>query len=71
VAHLYVRKQSAFSENRIYPYVKLDDFRSDLIQRVKAMVREANSNHPWRSMNDESLLQSARLYQKDYQSGEQ
>lgn len=31
VAHLYIRKQSSFSENRIYPYVKLEDLRVDLL----------------------------------------
>ena len=71
VAHLYIRKQSTFSENRIYPYVKPDDLRSDIIQRVKKMVRADNPNHPWGSMNDEELLQSARLYQRDYQSGKE
>lgn len=70
VANLYIRKQSTFSENRIYPYVELGDLRSDLIQRIKTMVREGNPSHPWRSMDDETLLQSARLYQRDYQTGQ-
>jgi ATP-dependent DNA helicase RecG len=65
VAHLYIRKQSTFSENRIYPYLKLGDLRVDLIQRVKKMVREANPGHPWGGMNGQALLQSARLYQRD------
>jgi ATP-dependent DNA helicase RecG len=47
VAHLYIRKQSSFSENRIYPYVRLEDLRGDLIQRVRKMVRAENPNHPW------------------------
>jgi len=71
VAHLYIRKQSTFSENRIYPYVKLDDLRSDIIQRVKKMVRADNPNYPWGSMSDEELLQSARLHQRDYQNGKE
>ena len=71
VAHLYIRKQSSFSENKIYPYVGLGDFRSDLITRVKHMVREINSEHPWRGMADDVLLKSARLYQRDYQSGKE
>lgn len=71
VAHLYIRKQSTFSENRIYPYVQFADLRHDLIQQVRTMVREGNPDHPWRSMEDEALLQSARLYQRDYQSGKQ
>ncbi|MDD4248207.1 MAG: putative DNA binding domain-containing protein, partial [Methanosarcina sp.] len=71
VAHLYIRKQSSFSENRIYPYVRLEDLRSDLIQRVRKMVRAENPNHPWATMNDEELLSSARLYQHDYQTGKE
>ena len=66
VAHLYIRKQSTFSENRIYPYVKLEDLRDDLIQRARAMAKEGNPGHPWRAMEPEDLLQSPRLYQQDY-----
>ncbi len=71
VAHLYIRKQSSFSENRIYPYVRLEDLRDDLIQRVRKMVRAENPNHPWGTMTDEELLSSARLYQHDYQTGKE
>ena len=66
-----VLKFIGVSETRIYPYVRLGDLRSDIIQRVKKMVRADNPNHPWGSMNDEELLQSARLYQHDYQSGKE
>jgi len=61
VAHLYIRKQSTFSENRIYPYVRPDDLRGDIIQRIKKMVRADNPSHPWSTLNDEGLLQSARF----------
>ena len=71
VAHLYIRKQSTFSENRIYPYIRVNDLRGDIIHRVQKMVRADNPNHPWGSMNDEELLQSARLHQRDYQSGKE
>ena len=71
VAHLYIRKQSSFSENRIYPYVRLEDLRSDLIQRVRKIVSINNPDHPWATMTDEQLLSSARLHQHDYQSGKE
>jgi ATP-dependent DNA helicase RecG len=71
VAHLYIRKQSSFSENRIYPYVKLEDLRSDLLQRVRKMVRAENPDHPWGTLTDEELLSSAKLYQRDYQTGKE
>lgn len=71
VYQLYLRKQSAFSENRIYPYVSISDLRSDLIQRIKKMVIVVNPNHPWGTINDQELLKSAQLYQRDYQSGKE
>lgn len=69
VYQLYIRKQSTFSENRIFPYLKISDLRSDLIQRIRNMVKSVNPNHPWRTLNDQELLKSAQLYNRDYQSG--
>ena len=69
VSQLYVRKQQVYSENRIYPFVQVSNFRVDLLQRVRTMAGNQRTNHPWMSMNDEELLQSAGLYQKDYSTG--
>lgn len=33
VTQLYLRKQSTFSENNIYPYVHISDFKQDLFQQ--------------------------------------
>ena len=71
VAQLYIRKQSSYSENRIYPYVTLDDLRYDLIQRVRKLARGHRPDHPWAELDDMELLKSARLFHKDYQSGKQ
>ncbi len=71
VAHLYIRKQFSFSENRVYPYITLEDFRSDLFDRVRRMVRVERPDHPWINMSDEQLLSSAGLYQRDYQTGKE
>lgn len=71
VAELYIRKQGSYSENRIYPYVALEDLRTDLIQRARKLARGQRPDHPWAEMEDMELLKSARLFHKDYQSGEQ
>jgi len=47
VAELYIRKQSHYSENRIYPFVTLEDLRIDLIQRVRKLARGQRPDHPW------------------------
>lgn len=35
------------------------------------MAGNQRANHPWMNMNDEELLQSAGLYQKNYSTGEE
>ena len=67
LGELYLRKQVSYSENRIFPFIRLDDLRSDLIERVRHNVRLQRSGHPWAELDDLELLKSARLYQRDYQ----
>ena len=69
LAELYLRKQVGYSENRIFPHVRLTDLRSDLIERVRRNVRLQRAGHPWAELDDLELLKSARLYQRDYQTG--
>ncbi len=69
VSALYIRKQTNYSENKVYPFITMDEFRRDLIQKVRKIVTVQNQNHPWASLTDEELLKSARLYQQDFQTG--
>lgn len=65
VAHLYLRKQTSFSENRVYPWIQPEDLRADLIERCRRYVRINHKNHPWTDMDDEKMLKSAQLVQID------
>ncbi len=65
VALLYQRKQATYSENRVYPYIRVEDLRRDLIEKCRRIVRIDNREHPWADMDDLRLLQSAQLYQTD------
>ena len=71
VTKLYIRKQTTYSENRIYPYVSLGDLRSDLIAKARKLAVNQRPEHPWKAMSDIDLLKSAQLFQKDYQSGKE
>jgi len=71
VAELYIRKQSSYSENRIYPFVNISDLRNDLITRIRKMISSRQPSHPWVYFNDFELLKSARLFQKDYRTKEE
>ena len=71
VEHLYLRKANNFTESGIYKFLSLEDFRPDLIARVRKLASVRTSGHPWESMNDEELLRSAKLYRKDFKTGEE
>ncbi|MBW8049948.1 MAG: winged helix-turn-helix transcriptional regulator [Cytophagales bacterium] len=65
VTQLYLRKQNSYSENKVFPYVELSDFKQELFTRVRALARSENTEHAWLEMSDEEILRSANLYQKD------
>lgn len=71
VTALYIRKQTNYSENRIYPYVSMKDLRSDLIAKARQLAVNQRPGHPWAGMSDIELLKSAQLFQRDYQSGKE
>ena len=72
VSALYLRKQTTYSENRIFPFATIDDLREDLINKIRLLAKyEAGENHPWVMMSNEEILRSTRLYQKDLQTGKE
>lgn len=72
IAQMYIRKQSIFTEQRIYPYVSMEDLRIDMLPRLRIMAanNRTNQDHPWNSMTDEELLRSTRLFSVDRSTGE-
>ena len=68
---MYMRKQSMYSERRIYPHVAMEDLRSDLIGRMRQMAVSRRPDHVWGSLDDISMLRSAKLYSKDRSTGEE
>ena len=73
IAQMYIRKQNIFTERKIYPYVKIEDLRLDLLPKLRTMASNNNygQKHPWNSMSNEELLKSSRLYSTDRITGEQ
>jgi ATP-dependent DNA helicase RecG len=69
VTALFLKKQTSYSENRIYPYVSINDLRKDIIARARKLAANQKPGHPWLEMDDFELLKSAQLYMKDYQTG--
>lgn len=71
IALMYLRKQNLYSERRVYKYVEMEDLRPDLIDRLRKMATAKTAGHPWASLDDASLLRSAKLYAKDRNTGEE
>ncbi len=69
VTQLYLRKQTTYSENRIYPYIKSSDFKQVLFSRVRTLAKNERTDHSWLDMTDEELLRSAGLFKHDHQTG--
>ncbi len=69
VVERYNSKQNYYSENTIYPYATLADLDSEVIEKARKLAGARQSRHPWLSMSDEELIDSAQLRQPDHQRG--
>ena len=59
IAQMYIRKQGVFTERKIFPYVKMEELRLDLLPRLRTMAGNNSVQvHPWMGMTDEELLKS-------------
>jgi len=70
IAQMYIRKQSIYTEKRVFPYVREEHLRFDLLPRVRQAAVNRYQNHPWGKMTDDELLRSAGLVSEDIATGE-
>ncbi len=68
IAELYARKQSSFTENRVFPYLTMDDFEQEQFDLIRAIV---GKEHIWDTMSNDEILTSARMKLKDAQTGKE
>jgi len=71
VTNLYLRKQTTYSENRVYPYFELADCNPELLKRIRILAENRRPGHPWRTMSDEEIIRSAGLRQRDLITGKE
>lgn len=69
MSELYVRKQTDFTEKKMFPYLTVDDLDLSLMKRVRNLAKSKDSNHPWIEMDDMEIFRSAGLYGRDYSTG--
>lgn len=68
ITQMYIRKQNIFTERRICPGLTIADLDQQLLSRMRSMAGAKTPDHPWMTMDDNTMLHSARLYTRDYGS---
>ena len=71
IADLGLRKRNIFTEQWLYPHVKLEDLH---LERIPVLQRQAanmspSGKHPWQDMTPTQILQSAGLYVENPDTG--
>lgn len=69
IAQMYIRKQKIFTEKTVYPYIKDENLRLDLLPRIRQMAVNRYQAHPWKDMGDTALSNSAGLIGVDAETG--
>ncbi len=60
-----------YTESKLFPYVREEHLRTDLMEKVRRLISNNNPRHEWLKMSDKELLVSAGLYETDFVTGEQ
>ena len=55
VSDLYFSKDTTYTENKIYRYLKIEDLRQDLINRVKVLAKRNNEQNDWSELDNEQF----------------
>ena len=69
IAQMYIRKQRIFTEKKVYPYVRDEHMRLDLLPRIRQLAVNRYKDHPWKAMSDAELMQSTGLIGEDFETG--
>lgn len=66
---LYNKKAGYYSENRVFPYLRLEDFSTEVFDKIRILIKNNKPSHLWLNLNNEELLRNAGFYQRDFESG--
>jgi ATP-dependent DNA helicase RecG len=65
VGNLFVRKYDGFTENKVFPYLRMEHFESECFNTARNLVILERPDHPWINMNNEEILRSSKMYLTD------
>ncbi|RHJ84799.1 RNA-binding domain-containing protein [Parabacteroides sp. AM08-6] len=70
MAGLFARKDTLSYENKIIPYLGLEDLDKKTFDYCRKLVKLINETHPWIKLSDEEILKSCGLIAKDPTTGQ-
>jgi len=71
ITNLFLRKQDGYTENKVFPFLQMEDFETELFDTVRNLVRLTRADHPWINMTNEDILVSARMRLRDSYTGKE
>lgn len=71
ITNLFLRKQDGYTENKVFPYLRMEDFETELFDTVRNLARLTRADHPWINMTNEEILVSARMRLRDSYTGQE
>jgi ATP-dependent DNA helicase RecG len=71
ISELYFRKRNIFTEGKIFPALKLEDFKEILFDRARGFIRSKRVDHPWLEEDNKGMLRLSNFYRKDFSTGEE
>jgi len=69
IKNLYARKNNAYTENFVYPFLYESDFVPGLVERVRRVIKLNFPDHSWNDLNNEDFYKNAGLYRRDLVNG--
>lgn len=68
ISALYLRKRQDYSENHVYPYLRMEHFDPNTIEKARSLIRRKFPNHPWLDLDTKEMLRQANLYCYDLEN---
>lgn len=69
IAAMVNRKQNYYTELTVYPCLRINDFKPDILNKARALIRSMTPKHLWLQLNDEDLLLKAGFWRNDPLTG--
>ena len=68
ISALYLRKRQTYSENHVFPYLRLEHLDENTIAKARQLIKRKFPNHPWLEMDTMEMMRQANLYCYDLET---